>query len=117
MTLQSPEIKSPNLKSIVQPLVNGSEITALTFIIKGSGHRVAKSFDSGTGGVPALEIFYTPPQPPKPPLANCLKATSTSPNTLANGNLRLTNLANGSVNLGQRTIKLLARPIAAPAQL
>ena len=106
MTLQSPEIKSPDLKSIVQPLVNSSDITALTFIIKGSGHRVAKSFDSGTGGVPALEIFYTSPQPTKPPLANCLKANSTSPNTLANGNLQLKSLTNGSVNLGQRTIKV-----------
>lgn len=103
MTLQSPEIKSPNLKSIVQPLVNGSDVTALTFVIKGSGQRVAKSFDSGTGGVPALEVFYTSP---KPPLADCLKANSTSPGVLANGDLRINNLVNGSVNLGQRTIKV-----------
>lgn len=76
-TLDDPAVRSPNLASVVQTVVNRSgwlENNALAFIIQGSGERIAHSFDGEAGNKPALEISYTIPNPPRP---SCLDSSTT----------------------------------------
>ena len=61
MTLQSPEVKSPNLISLVQPLVNNGAVDSLTFAIEGTGSRIAESFEGTSGNKSALEVIYALP--------------------------------------------------------
>lgn len=66
MTLQSAEVKSPNLSSLVQPLINNGAVDSLTFAIKGTGNRITESFEGAAGSKPALEITYTNSVPSTP---------------------------------------------------
>lgn len=55
--------KTPELKTIVQQIVNRSLFTsssAISFIIKGTGKRVAYSYDGSSASAPLLNISYTP---------------------------------------------------------
>ncbi len=61
MTLQSPEVKSPDLSSLVQPLINNGAVDSLTFAIEGTGSRIAESFEGTPGSKPALEVIYALP--------------------------------------------------------
>ena len=82
MDLQSPEVRSPNLASIVQAVVDrsGWQGDAISFVIEGSGERVAYSFEGASGNKPALEITYvsteTPPPPPPTQATSCLSTTA-----------------------------------------
>ncbi len=54
--------KSPDLKTIVQEIVNRTGFTqgnSIVFIISGSGKRVAESFEGSAQGAPKLCITYT----------------------------------------------------------
>ena len=73
MTLQSPEVKSPNLSSLVQSLVSNGAVDSLTFAIRGTGTRVAESFEGAAGKKPALEIVYAPPTTTGP---SCLTSST-----------------------------------------
>lgn len=54
--------KTPDLKSIVQELVNRSgwsQSSALALIITGTGERTAESYDGSSGNAPAIYVTYT----------------------------------------------------------
>lgn len=78
MTLQHSAVKSPNLPSIVQTVVNRSRWqsgNALAFIIGTDGLRVAHAFDGEPGNKPALEVIYTTDAPP-PAIPSCLEGVN-----------------------------------------
>ena len=85
MTLQSAEVKSPNLNSLVQPLINGGAVDSLTFAIKGSGSRVAESFEGAAGKKPALEITYSAPPVFVPTYETCLDDSPSTTPYVTNG--------------------------------
>ncbi len=75
MTLQNAAVKSPNLASIVQTVVNRSgwqSGNALALMVGTDGLREAHAFDGEPGNKPSLEITYTTDAPP-PPSTSCLK--------------------------------------------
>lgn len=55
--------RSPNLAPIIEELISKSDWqesgTAITFIIEGTGRRVAKSFDDSPENAPSLHIRYS----------------------------------------------------------
>ncbi|NQT68526.1 MAG: PQQ-binding-like beta-propeller repeat protein [Desulfobacteraceae bacterium] len=54
--------QTPELKTIVQAIVNRLSWVsgnAMAFIITGSGHRTAKSYDGSSGEAPLLHVEYT----------------------------------------------------------
>jgi len=54
--------QTPELKTIVQEIVDrGAWVSgnAMAFIITGSGHRTAKSYDGSSGDAPLLHVEYT----------------------------------------------------------
>jgi len=53
---------SPDIKAVVQEIVNRGDWAsgnAMTFIVEGSGKRVARSFDGAAGFAPKLIVEYT----------------------------------------------------------
>ncbi len=53
--------QSPDLKTVVQEIVNRSGWcggNAMTFVITGSGNRTAKSYDGSSGSAPILKVTY-----------------------------------------------------------
>ncbi len=62
VTDSSQNPKTPNLQTIVQEIIDRdgwSEGNSMSFIITGSGHRTAKSYDGSSGSAPLLHIEYT----------------------------------------------------------
>jgi Calcineurin-like phosphoesterase/Secretion system C-terminal sorting domain/Purple acid Phosphatase, N-terminal domain len=58
--------KTPNLKNVVQQIVNRpaySVNSAIAFILSGTGRRTATSFNGSPSGSPVLCVNYTPPYP------------------------------------------------------
>ena len=54
--------KTPDLSAIVQEIIdreNWSDGNSMSFIITGSGHRTAKSYDGSSGSAPLLHVEYT----------------------------------------------------------
>jgi len=54
---------SPDIKAVVQEIINRGDWAsgnAMTFIVEGSGKRVARSFDGAAGFAPKLIVEYTP---------------------------------------------------------
>ena len=56
--------QTPNMSNVVQEIVNRggwSSGNAMVFIISGSGHRTAESYDGSTSKAPLLHIEYAAP--------------------------------------------------------
>jgi hypothetical protein len=53
--------KTPELKSIVQEIVNTGTVSSLVFIITGTGTKTGKAYEGSSAQAPLLSIQYTKP--------------------------------------------------------
>lgn len=118
-TLNDPAVRSPNLASVVQTVVNRSgwlENNALAFIIQGSGERIAHSFDGEPGNKPALEISYTIPVVStscltnSSPVLDWTNQTFTESKYLENQTSKTGVNAEGSKFLGKQPLRITDNP-------
>ncbi len=114
-----PAQRTPNLAGLVQQVVSRpgwSSGQALTFLVRGTGHRTAESFDKAGGNPPQLILTFASP----PPLVTVTSGISLGANDAEQSAAGVVNLDSTDLELvndgtlGNQTVGLRFEGVAVP---